>query len=206
MSSSRLHSRLPLKLTGLQTTPVALLLMPCESGGDIASGEATGDQFDPSKSESPTKLWRLCPWDLHRLQPPVVHQVNLLAPSPTTGARGPRFHTNWRRGALVRQARDPFRSLANWKRKHNLCLLPFHTTTQPHTVATERTDKPTVCCYRRQWNPCHMDFWSCSSKPLTGRTGHQLRDASAPGTTGDTAFTGLSPTTGQGLVPRRHAL
>ena len=99
MSSSRLHSRLPLKLTGLQTTPVALLLMPCESGGDIASGEATGDQFDPSKSinhkasETLTMALKL---------------AKLTCPSPTTtttGARGPRFHVNWRRGATVHRER-----------------------------------------------------------------------------------------------------
>ena len=40
----------------------------------------------------------------------------------------------------------------------HLLVLQLH----PHLyVATERNDKPTVCSYRRQWNPCHMDFWSC---------------------------------------------
>ena len=51
--------------------------------------------------------------------------------------------------------RDDLRSLANWK-KHKLCLSISHT--YNHIVAPYYgMTKPTVCCYRRQWNPCHMD-------------------------------------------------
>ena len=56
-------------------------------------------------------------------------------------------------------ARD-HRSLVNWK-KHKLCLLSIllhHLLHIHNNVATERNDKPTVYSYRRQWNPCHMDF------------------------------------------------
>ena len=49
---------------------------------------------------------------------------------------------------------------------------PFHLL-HLHHVATERNDKPTVCSYRRQWKPLSHGHWSCSSKPLTGRTGLQ---------------------------------
>ena len=152
MSSSRLHSRLPLKLTGLQTTPVALLLMPCESGGDIASGEATGDQFDPSKSESPTKLWRLCPWP----------ESKLTCPSPTPGARGPpRLHTNRRRGA-IQHARDS--SFARQTGKAQ--AVPFTFLLSISYIYIHRRNRKerrhyqaySLSSYRRQWNPCHMDF------------------------------------------------
>ena len=81
----------------------------------------------------------------------VVHQVNLLTPSPTTGARGlpPRFHTNWRRGA-VRHARDPS-FVHSQTRKHKLCLLPstlthLHVnpkgTTSLQSVATDDNGTP----------------------------------------------------------------
>ena len=90
--------------------------------------------------------------------------------------------------------RETLRSLATWK-KHKLCLLSIHRRNrkdrQAYSLLLQTTMEPLP----------HGLLVLSSSKPLTGRTGHQLRDASAPGTTGDTAFTGLSPTiTGQGLV------
>ena len=57
----------------------------------------------------------------------------------------------WRRGATVRHARDT--SLTRKLEKAQV-VPPFHT---PTTTSTRKDDKPTVC-YRRQWNPCHMDF------------------------------------------------
>ena len=92
--------------------------------------------------------------------------------------------------------RETHRSLANRKKKHKLCLLlSIHRRNrkdrQAYSLLLQTTMEPLP----------HGLLVLSSSKPLTGRTGHQLRDASAPGTTGDTAFTGLSPTiTGQGLV------
>jgi len=127
----------------------------------------------------------------------------LTCPSPTTttGARGlPRFHGVGDEEPPY-DMRETLRSLANWK-KHKLCLsihllqrLPERTT----SLQSATDDNGT---------PATWTLVLSSSKPLTGRTGHELRDASATGTTGDTtASTGISPTTGQGLVAlQRHAL
>jgi len=63
-------------------------------------------------------------------------------------------YTTARRDSFVRS------HLVNWK-KHKLCLLSIllhHLLHIHNNVATERNDKPTVYSYRRQWNPCHMDF------------------------------------------------
>ena len=112
-------------------------------------------------------------------------ETKLTFPSPTTtttGARGPRFHTNRTRGFDIPETS----SLAKPNGRSTSCAFAFHTPTT--TTSIRKDDKPTVCCYRRQWNPCHMDSWSCSSKPLTGRTGHKLKDASTTGTTGDTPW------------------
>ena len=75
-----------------------------------------------------------------------------------------------RRGGTT-DARDTFRSLAKPNGKAQV-VPPFHLL-HLHHVATERNDKPTVCSYRRQWKPLSHGHWSCSSKPLTGRTGLQ---------------------------------
>jgi len=69
-----------------------------------------------------------------------------------------------------------------------LCLLPFHT---PTTTSTRKDDKPTVC-YRRQWNPCHMDFDLVFQQVIDRQDRNKLKDASATGTTGDTPLTGHS--------------
>jgi len=55
------------------------------------------------------------------------------------------------------EARDPFRSLADWK-KHKLCLFSillsyyYNYTSQPKGTTSLQS-----ASYRRQWNPCHMD-------------------------------------------------
>ena len=73
------------------------------------------------------------------------------SPTTTTGARGPRFHTT---GDEVSYARD----LVARKLEEAQVVPPFHTTTTtPTTTSIRKDDKPTVY-YRRQWNPCHMDF------------------------------------------------
>ena len=43
--------------------------------------------------------------------------------------------------------------------KHKLCLSMSYYYNYNHIVAAYYgTTKPTVYSYRRQWNPCHMDF------------------------------------------------
>ena len=83
----------------------------------------------------------------------------------------------WRRGALVRQARDPFRSLANWKRKHNLCLLPFLSTptTTPTSPCRNRKERRSLqsILIDNNGTPATWTLVLSSSKPLTGRTGLQ---------------------------------
>ena len=60
----------------------------------------------------------------------------------------------WRRGATTRETSLQLANSLN-RKKHKLCLLSIH----PHIVAAYYgMTKPTVCFYRRQWNPCHMDF------------------------------------------------
>ena len=88
-----------------------------------------------------------------------------------------------------RTLRENLRSLANWK-KHKLCclLLSIHLL-QLH-VATERNDVAYSLLLQTTMEPLpHGLLVLSSSKPLTGRTGHQLRDASATGTTGDKPWT-----------------
>jgi len=83
--------------------------------------------------------------------------------------------------------RDSFNRKLAQPEKHNLCLSIYCY----YNVATERTDKPTVYSYRRQWNPCHMDFGLVPASH--GPAGpEKLRDASATGTTGDTPLAGHS--------------
>jgi len=77
-------------------------------------------------------------------------------------------------------------------------VVPFHT---PIHRRNRKDRQAYSLLLQTTMEPLPHGLWSCSSKPLTGRTGHQLKDASTTGTTGDTtASTGISPTTGQGLV------
>jgi len=105
-------------------------------------------------------------------------ETKLTCPSPTTttGARGPRSR-NGDEG-VPRRRRETLRSFVHSpnpnqpEKKHNLCLSISYN----YTVATGRNDdtKPTVYYYKRQqWKPLPHGLWSCSSKPLTGRTGLQ---------------------------------
>ena len=70
----------------------------------------------------------------------------LTCPSPTTGARGPRFH--WRRGTTTRQARDPLRSIASRKLEEAQVVplaFPCPTTpSTPTTTSTRKDDEPTA--------------------------------------------------------------
>jgi len=104
--------------------------------------------------------------------------------------------------------RETIRSFARqteWK-KHKLCLLlSILLHLLPHLqVAAERNDKA-YSLLQTTMEPLPHGLWSCSSKPLTGRTGHELRDASATGNTVETPphtgdintawYTGILPRT-----------
>ena len=100
------------------------------------------------------------------------------------------------------------RSLANSNQMEEAQVVPpFHTSYYyNYIVATGRTDdKPTVC-YRRQWNPCHMDFGLVFQQAID----RQDRILQTEG-----RFSLLEPletqpsqdslpTTGQGLIARRR--
>ena len=172
--------------------------MPCESPEATCTGNATGDRFD-SSFKSTTKLWRLCPWPLHR------PYTKLTCPSPTTGERGlPRFH--WRQGT-VHHMRETHRSFARTLEKHKLCLsISYYN----YIVITGRTDdKPTVSlCTDDNGTPAIWTLILSSSKSSTGRTGqvegrfnywNYMETSLQPGI--------QEYSTGQGLIARRrHAL
>ena len=123
--------------------------------------------------------------------------TKLTCPSPTTttGARGlPRFH-NRRRGANVHTRRVRFVRSQLAKPNEKAHLVPFHTPTssQPEGPTTSLLQSLFV---QTTMEPLPHGLWSCSSKPLTGRTGHYRAEGrfSSTGTTGDTACTtGILP-------------
>ena len=89
-----------------------------------------------------------------------------------------------------------FARQTKWK-KHKLCLLLsilLHLLPHLH-VAAERNDEAYSLLQTTMEPLPHGLLVLSSSKPLTGRTGHELRDASATGTTGDTTActTGILP-------------
>ena len=118
---SRLHSRLPLKLTGLQTH-----CRPHASSGDdtqlVSQPETQPEEIDliHHQNRSSHKVWRLWPWLL--LQPTAVHQVNL--PFSYYRSKGTTPLPRRRRG--TRHARDTLRSLAKLEEAQ---VMPFHTHT-----------------------------------------------------------------------------
>ena len=74
---------------------------------------------------STTKLWRLSPWPIT----PAVHQVNLpFSYYRSKGTASLPLETRSHRTTCER--REFLRSLANWKKKHNLCLFLY--TSLPH--------------------------------------------------------------------------
>jgi len=145
------------------------------------------DRFDSSSNGSTTKLWRLSPWP----NTTAVHQVNLPF-SYYHRSKGTSLPTGDEEPYDMRETLF-VRSPSQWK-KHKLCL-SIHRRNRKDRQAYSLLLQTTM-------ESLPHGLWSCSSKPLTGRTGHQLKDASTTGTTGDTtASTGIvSPTTGQGLV------
>jgi len=148
--------RLPLKLTALQTPPVgpvALLLTICEfRRRSRSSNRNRNRRRSKFIIKSTTKLWRLCPWQLHR-------PYTKLTCFPLLS------YSRRREGTISLPHQPETRSHTTCERlfvhsqagRSTSCAFPCPTTT-PTPSQPERNDKPTVCCYRRQWNPCHMDF------------------------------------------------
>jgi len=107
--------------------------------------------------------------------------------------------------------RETHRSLANWKKKHKLCLLLSisYYYTYIYMVKPEGTTLPSLqsTTQTTMEAPATWTIRSRSSESLTGRTGPQLKDASTTGTTGvHPGYRNTPTTTGQGLVAsRRHA-
>jgi len=135
--------------------------------------------------------------------------TKLTCPSPTTtGARGPRFHTNRRRGFDIPETS----SLAKPNGRSTSCAFafPYHYNYTYYIVATERNDdKPTVSlCTDDNGTPAIWTLILSSSKSSTGRTGqvegrfnywNYMETSLQPGI--------QEYSTGQGLIAsRRHAL
>jgi len=115
----------------------------------------------------------------------------LTCPSPTTGAtkgHHPRFHATGDEESP--HARDPLRrSLAKPNGRSTSCAFP----STNHIYMSTRKERQAYSLLQTTMEPLPHGHWSCSSKPLTRRTGHKLKDASTTGTTGDTTFTGILP-------------
>ena len=75
------------------------------------------------------------------------------------------------------------------ERRSTSCAFPYHCYT--YTMST-RKERRSLQSYRRQWNPCHMDFDLLVPASHGPAGPDKLRDASATGTTGDTPLTGHS--------------
>jgi len=82
-----------------------------------------------SSPKSTTNFWRLCPWPTAGYNQP---HPSKLAPSPTTGARGPRFH-HWRRGTTCERSfvRSSQTRQTNSEKAQ---LVPFHLTHLLHLL------------------------------------------------------------------------
>ena len=174
---SGLHSRLPLvnRTTDYTVAPVDAS-MRATGGDSLCRNRNRNRKTDDSSSkfESTTKLWRLWPWLLQ----PAVHQVNLLAlllPLP------PQEQGDYLASTMLETrshyTQDEFANSLNWR--STTCAFPSPTTTTTPIVATERNDVAYSLLLQTTMEPLPHGLWSCSSKPLTGRTGHyRLRDAS----------------------------
>ena len=98
----------------------------------------------------------------------------------------------WRRGTVHRE-----RPIVRSQMEEAQVVTPFHLLHHllPHLHVNPKgtTSSLQSLFVQTTMEPLPHGLWSCSSKPLTGRTGHKLKDASATGTTGDTPFTGTLP-------------
>jgi len=156
-------------------------------------GDATGDRFDSSsKFESTTKLWRLWPWLLQ----PAEHQVNFLLLLLLQEREGTTSLPRRRRGTT--DARDSFARQP--KPTGEAQLVPFHNL--PNRRSLLWNDEAYYSLFSQTtMEPLPHGLWSCSSKPLTGRTGHRLRDASVYWNHWRySLYHRNTPTTGQGLI------
>ena len=114
--------------------------------------ESQPEDWFGSSFKSTTKLWRLPPWYLHRLQP-AENQVNLLllllqeqGDIILASTLETRYTT----------ARNTLRSLAHWR--STSCAFPYNYNYNYMSTRKERRVAYSLSSYRRQWNPCHMDF------------------------------------------------
>jgi len=107
---------------------------------------------------------------------PAVHQVNLLPPPLLQPQeRGDYLASTPTGDEEPYDMRETLRSLASWK-KHKLCLsMSYYYTNTKST----RKERQAYSLLQTTMEPLPHGLWSCSSKPLTGRTGYyRLRDAS----------------------------
>ena len=106
--------------------------------------------------------------------------------------------------------RETLRSLASWK-KHKLCLSMSYYYT--NTKSTRKERQAYSLLLQTTMEPLPHGLWSCSSKPLTGRTGLQTEGRfSLLELLEIQPYQRNTPTTGQGLIataddmPCRHPL
>jgi len=189
---SRLHSRLPLKLTGLQTH-----CRPHASSGDdtqLVSQPETQPEIDLVHHQSPNQLNHKALETLPMAPAGFTagRKTKLTCPSPTTGARGlPRFHDVGDEEPL--HARRVCNSQTRSTGRSTSCASFPHLLLQKR-LSERTTSLQSLFVQRTTMEPLPHGLWSCSSKPLTGRTGLQAEGRfSSTGTTGDTPFTGTLP-------------
>ena len=134
---------------------------------------------------------------------PAVHQVNLpLSYYRREGTTSLPLETRYR----TPHARDP-----SFVRSHTgeAQVVPFHLLLQLHRHnRKDRRQAYSLSLYRRQWNPCHMDFGLVFQQAID----RQDRILQTEGRFSLLELLEIqpyqrnTPTTGQGLVARRHAL
>ena len=124
--------------------------------------------------------------------------TKLTCPSPTTGARGlPRFHAG---DEVHDTARDP--SFA--RKLEEAQVVPFHLL--PHLHRRNRKERRHYQAYsllQTTMEPLPHGLWSCSSKPLTGRTG-QAEGRFSYWKHHEPQPVPQEDSTGQGLIARRR--
>jgi len=115
------------------------------------------------RNESTTKLRRLSPWPIT----PAVHQVNLPFSYHYHHYRSKGTSLPHQPETRIRHTGDEFARQTEWK-KHKLCLSISYTYTSPRR---NRKERQAYSLLQTTMEPLPHGLWSCSSKPLTGRTG-----------------------------------
>jgi len=202
---SRLHGRLPLKLTALQH-PCRSCSPYASSGGDDTQcnnwnrNRRTDLVHQNSKSTQPQSSGDFAHGNYYT---PARNQVNLLllllqeqGDIILASTLETRYTT----------ARNTLRSLANWR--STSCAFP----STNHIYMSTRKERQAYSLLQTTMEPLSHGLWSCSSKPLTDRTGHYRAEGrfSSTGTTGDTPFIGTLPLpdkdSSQDDMPCRHPI